>query len=334
MKAVVYDQHGPIENLKIATVGDPAPGPDECLLQVEAVALNNFDPVIMRGVPGVKTPLPMTPGGGIAGKIVALGSGVPSTAWRVGDRVVVNPVQKKGMVGETLVGGMSEMFATPAEALIKLPPAISSIDAAALPVSYSLALRMVGERGHLKAGEKVLVLSAGGGVGAACVQLALDIGCKVVACARGAAKVARLKELGAHHVIDSATQDFVEIVRGIYGKPHPRGGGGVDVLINNTGGDTWTKGFRVLTRHGRLLTSGAADRPDPQTDIRYIRSFEFNILGVNGWSSDDISELVARVASGRLKPAIHATRPFSAVRQSMQELVDRQVFGKSVLVPG
>lgn len=332
MKAVVYHQHGSIDNLQIADVADPAPGEGECLIRVEAVALNNFDPVMLRGVPGVKTPLPMTPGGGVAGEIVALGGAVKG--FRVGERVMVNPVQKKGMVGETLIGGMSELFVTPAEALTRLPESVSSVDAAALPVAYSLALRMVGERGGLKAGEKVLVLSAGGGVGTACVQLALDIGCEVVACAAGAAKVERLKALGAHHVIDSTSQDFVEVVRGIYGKPHPRGGGGVDVLINNTGGDTWTRGFRVLTRHGRLLTSGATASHDPQTDIRYIRSFEFNILGVNGWSSEDLAALVARVAQGRLKPSIHATRPFSAVRQSMQELVDRQVFGKSVLVPG
>jgi alcohol dehydrogenase len=333
MKAVVFDAHGGLEVMQYRDVPDPVPGPHECLIRVRAVALNGFDPMILRGIPGLKTPLPMTPGADMAGEIVALGSEVDRTKWKIGDRVTVVPNQEEGMVGETLRGAASEYFATGERYLLPLPDDVSFVDAACLPVAYGAALRMMETRGQLKSGEKVLILSAAGGVGVCCVQLAKSAGCEVVACASSPDRANRLKEIGADHVVDTSTQNYVTEIHRLYGKPRTRGGGGVDVIVNYTGGDTWAECFRALTRNGRLLTCGATAGYDPKTDIRYIWSFEFNIIGSNGWTREDQMELLRRVAHGQLKPIKHCVLPLARVKEAMTDLIDRKVFGKAVLTP-
>src|SRR3984885_15873513 len=126
MKAVVFDAHGSLDAMQYRDTPDPDPGPRDCLIRVHAVALNGFDPMILRGIPGLKTPLPMTPGADIAGEIVALSAEVDRAHWKVGDRVTVIPNQDHGMVGETLVGGASELFAPESRYLLPVPGAVSS----------------------------------------------------------------------------------------------------------------------------------------------------------------------------------------------------------------
>jgi alcohol dehydrogenase len=333
MKAVVFHQHGPLDNLRYEDYPDPRPGPTEVLIQVGAVALNGFDPMVLRGIPGLKTPLPMIPGADIAGQIVELGDSVDRSRWRVGNRVTVIPNQPTGMMGETKRGGCSELVAVEQDYLLPIPDAVSFVEASCLPVAYGTALRMIETRGQLQRGDKVLILGASGGVGTCCVQLAKSIGCEVIACASSDWKLARLKELGADHTINTSTQNYVAEIHRMYGKPRIRGGGGVDVIVNYTGGETWAECFRALKLQGKLLTCGATAGYDPKTDIRYIWSFEFNILGSNGWTVEDQRELLRRVADGRVKPVVHCERPLSEIKIPFQELMDREVFGKAVLIP-
>ena len=333
MKAAVFNEHGPLDNLRYGDVPDPKPAPNEVLLRVRAVALNGFDPMVLRGIPGLKTPLPMIPGADIAGEIVELGAEVDRDRWKLGERVMVIPNQPDGMMGETKRGGASDFVAIGQSFLLPLPEEVSFTDAAALPVAYGTALRMIETRGKLERGEKVLILGASGGVGTCCVQLAKAIGCEVIACASSGWKIEKLKALRADHVINTAEQGYVAEIHRLYGKPRTRGGGGVDVVINYTGGDSWAECFRTLKLHGRLLTCGATAGYDPKTDIRYIWSFEFNILGCNGWTDEDLSELLRRTADGRVKPVIHCVRPLSEIRIPFEELMRREVFGKAVLVP-
>jgi alcohol dehydrogenase len=333
MKAAVFHEHGSLDNLCYEDFPDPKPGPAEALLRVRAVALNGFDPMVLRGIPGLKTPLPMVPGADIAGEIVELGESVDRDRWKVGDRVMVVPNQPDGMMGETKRGGCSDYVAVGEAFLLPLPNSVSFIDAACLPVAYGTALRMIETRGQLQPMEKILILGASGGVGTCCVQLAKAIGCEVIACASSDWKIARLKELGADHVINTTEQNYVAEIHRLYGKPRIRGGGGVDVVVNYTGGDTWAECFRTLKLHGRLLTCGATAGYDPKTDIRYIWSFEFNIIGCNGWTEEDLRELLRRVADGRVKPIIHCQRPLPEIRQPFAQLMQREVFGKVVLIP-
>ncbi len=334
MKAIVFHQHGPLDNLRYEDFPDPVVGPQECRIRVKAVSLNGFDPMVLRGIPGLRTPLPMIPGADIAGDIVELGAGVDRSRFKVGDRVTVVPNQTRiGMMGETLRGGCCEYVCVSQDYVLPIPNQVTYVHAACLPTAYGTALRMMVDRGKVSKAEKVLILSAAGGVGTCCVQLAKMAGAEVIACASSADRAEKLKALGADHAINTSTQDFVDEVIKMYGKPRIWGGGGVDVVVNYTGGDSWAKCFRALTRHGRLLTCGATAGHDPKTDIRYIWSFEFNIIGSNGWQISDQIKLLEMVADGRLKPVVHSVRPLREMRESMRELIDRKVFGKAVLVP-
>jgi alcohol dehydrogenase len=331
MKAVVFHQHGPLNNIRYEDYPEPELGPAECLVAVKAVTLNGFDPMVLHGIPGLKTPLPMIPGADVAGEVIETGPEVKR--WKKGDRVAVIPNRPRvGMMGETLRGGACERLAIPEEFLLELPDKVSYVDAACLPTAYGCALRMMYTRGKVAKGEKVLILGASGGVGTCCVQLAKLVGAEVIALTSSDDKAEKLKEIGADHVVNAAKQDYVQWVIDRYGKPRTWGGaGGVDVIVNYTGGETWAQCFRALRRQGRLLTCGATAGYDPKTDIRYIWSFEFNIIGSNSWTVEDHTELLQMIADGRLKPVIHSVRPLSELAISLQELIDRKVFGKAVL---
>jgi len=334
MKAILFHAHGSLENMRLEEYPDPIAGPEEVVLRVRAVALNGFDPMVLRGIPGLRTPLPMIPGADFAGDIVQLGAAVDRSRWKVGDRVTGVPnIPKVGMMGETLRGAAAEFVAVPQSQLLPLPQAVSYVDAACLPTAYGTALRMMMTRGRVGRGEKVLILGASGGVGTCCVQLAKLAGAEVIACASSEEKARKLRELNCDHVVNTSTQNYVQEIVRLYGKPRIWGGGGVDVVVNFSGGESWAECFRTLIRHGRLLTCGATAGYDPKTDIRYIWSFEFNIIGSNGWEIQDQVKLLEMVADGRIRPIVHSVRPLSEITLSMRELMDRKVFGKAVLVP-
>lgn len=332
MKAIVFHAHGGVENLKYEEIPAPTPAADEVLIRVRAVSLNGFDPMILKGTTSLKTPFPMSPGGDFSGEIVALGSSVDSGTWKVGDRVCPYPyIESRGMMGETLVGACRELVTIPVTNLLRMPDQLSFVDAAALPIAYGTALRMMHTRGAIRAGERVLILSATGGVGTCCVQLAAAAGAEVIACGSSAWKLSKLKEIGAAHVIDTSEENILQAVNERFGKPRYSGGGGVDVVVNYIGGDTWVPSLKVLRHQGRLLVCGATAGYAPTEDLRYIWSFELQIIGSDGWTYEDQTALMKIVVEGKLKPVIHSTRPLSETPQALQELIDRKVFGKSVL---
>jgi alcohol dehydrogenase len=332
MKAIVYTSHGGTENLKYEDVRDPEPAADEVLIRVRAVSLNGFDPMILKGTTSLKTPFPMSPGGDFAGEIVATGSGVDPNAWKAGDRVCPYPyIEGRGMTGETLPGACRELVTMPVKNLLRMPEKLSFTDAATLPIAYGTALRMMQTRGAIRSGEKVLILGATGGVGTCCVQLAAAAGAEVIACGSADWKLAKLKEIGAAHVIDTSKEDFLKVVHQKFGKPRFLGGGGVDVVVNYIGGDTWVPSLKALRNQGRLLVCGATAGYAPPEDLRYIWSFELQIIGSDGWTYEDQTALMEMVVAGKLKPVIHSVRPLVETAQALQELIDRKVFGKSVL---
>ncbi len=333
MKAILYDAHGGLDQIRLGTFEDPEPGEGEVVVKVRAVALNGFDPMILEGIPGLRTPMPMIPGGDIAGEVAALGPGVPAGRFPPGARVQVVPYRPPvGMMGETLRGGAAEYVAVPHDDLVPIPDAVSDTDAAVLPIAYGTALRMTTVRGKVAAGETVLVLGATGGVGTGVVQIAKEIGATVIACGSSADKCRKLEAIGADMTIDTSKDDFVKAIHERFGKPKIWGGGGVDVVVNYIGGDTWRKSLKVLTRYGRMLVCGATAGYDPAEDIRYIWSFEQTIVGSNAWEKEDQETLLDMVASGRLKPVVDRIEPLSeeAFKGGMQALMDRTVFGKVI----
>lgn len=335
MQAQVIRGHGEIDSITFeANWPDPVPGPGEVVLKVKACSLNYHDLFTLRGMPGIKLGMPLIMGIDVAGDIAALGPDV--TGWKIGDRVMVDPINRKlgKLLGEAMDGGLAEQVKVAAAQLIPLPADVSYEAAAALPVAYGTAYRMMVARGKIVAGEKVLILGASGGVGTCCVQLAKLAGAHVVVAASSEDKLARLKALGADDGINYKTGDFMKEVHRRYGKPKFFGGAtGMDVVVNFTGGDTWVPSLRCLRNDGRLLTCGATAGFDPKEDIRYIWTFELNIVGSNGWLPADLEALLGLVRSGKLQPVIDQTLALKDAREAFRRLDERAVFGKIIVAP-
>ncbi|MBP1845731.1 alcohol dehydrogenase [Rhizobium petrolearium] len=334
MKALVLNQHGGIENLEVVE-DKPIPAVVEghVVIRVRASSFNYHDVFTVQGMPGIKVPLPVVIGLDMAGEITEVGVGVAD--WKVGDRVLVNPLnKKKGLMGEMLDGGMAEYCLVSAEQLIAMPLGVSFEDAASLPVAYGTAHRMLVTHNTVKAGDRVLILGASGGVGTGCVMLAKHLGAEVIACAGSADKMERLREMGADHVVNYRETDFSKWAIEKFGKPQRRTyEGGVDVVINFTGGDTWVPSLKCLKRGGRLLVCGATAGFDPKEDLRYIWSFELNITGSNSFYDDNLSALMDLIQSGHLKPAIDKVLPLSEAATGLKMIQDRSVMGKIIVTP-
>jgi NADPH:quinone reductase-like Zn-dependent oxidoreductase len=336
MRAAVIETHGGPEVVKyMKDFPDPQPTADEVVVEVAATALNYHDVFTRNGMPGIKVPMPMIMGIDIAGTVCTLGADVKD--FKPGDRVLIDPMVRTvrgGLIGEMRHGGLAELCAVPAAQLLKLPANVSFEAAAALPVAYGTAHRMMVTIGQIKPKERVLILGASGGVGTCCVQLAKLRGAEVIVCASTEDKLERLKALGADHAINYTKVDFAKTVWEMFGKPTRRTyDGGVDVVVNYTGGDTWVKSLRALKRGGRMLTCGATAGYDPAEDIRFIWTFELAIQGSNGWTRDDLKELVGLTRAGRIDPTIDSVLPLDRVNDAFALIEDRKIFGKVIVKP-
>ncbi|MGA8497019.1 MAG: zinc-binding dehydrogenase [Xanthobacteraceae bacterium] len=334
MRALVLRKHGSLDDLDV--VGDyptPKAGDGHVVIRVRAASFNYHDVFTVRGMPGIKVPLPVIIGLDMAGEIAEVGAGV--SGWKAGDRVLVNPVnKKKGLMGEMLDGGMAEYCAVSADQLVAMPAGVSFEEAASLPVAYGTAHRMLITQGTVKAGDKVLVLGASGGVGTGCVLLAKMLGAEVIACASSAEKLARLKAMGADEAIDYTKTDWSKWAVEKYGKPQRRTyDGGVDVVINFTGGDTWVPSLRCLKRGGKLLVCGATAGYDPKEDLRYVWSFELQIIGSNSFYDDNLAALMELIGAGKIKPVIDKVLSLEQAHEGLRLIQDREVIGKVVVKP-
>ena len=334
MKALVLRQHGGLENLAVVT-DHPMPKATDghVVIRVKASSFNYHDVFTVRGMPGIKVPLPVVVGLDMAGEVTEAGAGV--TGCKVGDRVLINPLNKtKGLMGEMLDGGMAEYCLVAAGQLIAMPAGVGFEEAAALPVAYGTAHRMLITHNTVKRGDRVVILGASGGVGTGCVILAKHLGAEVIACTSSPEKMQKLKALGADEVINVKEVDFSKWAVERYGKPQRRSyDGGVDVVINFTGGDTWHPSLRCLKRGGKLLVCGATAGHDPKEDLRYIWSFELNVIGSNSFYDDDLQALMALISEGKMRPVIDKVLPLEQAREGLRLIQDREVIGKVVVVP-
>ena len=178
------------------------------------------------------------------------------------------------------------------------------------------------------------MLGASGGVGTGSVILAKLLGAEVIACASSAAKLARLKEIGADEGVNYTKTDFSKWAVERYGKPQRRSyEGGVDVVVNFTGGDTWVPSLRCLKRGGKLLVCGATAGYDPKEDLRYVWSFELKIIGSNSFYDENLAALMDLIAAGQMKPVIDKVLPLEGAREGLRLIEDREVIGKVVVTP-
>ncbi|OGA18295.1 MAG: zinc-binding dehydrogenase [Betaproteobacteria bacterium RIFCSPLOWO2_02_FULL_63_19] len=334
MRALVLRRHGGLDDLEV--VNDyPAPRatPGHVVIRVRASSFNYHDVFTVHGMPGIKVPLPVIIGLDMAGEILEIGAGVEG--WMPGDRVLVNPLNKKiGLMGEMLDGGMAEQCLVAADQLLRMPPEVRFEDASALPVAYGTAHRMLITHRTIEAGKRVLILGASGGVGTGCVILAKMLGAEVIACASSDEKLERLKAMGADHVINYRNVDWSKWAVQQYGKPQRRTyEGGVDVVINFTGGETWMPSLRCVKRGGKILVCGATAGHDPKEDLRYIWSFELQVIGSNSFYDENLIALMDLIQEGRLKPVVDTVLPLERAAEGLRLIRDREVIGKVVVTP-
>jgi len=336
MRAAVVYQHGPIDNIVLENdYRDPELAPDWVRVRVRACSVNYHDIFSRRGMPGIRIELPSITGGDCAGEVDATGPGVAD--WKPGQRVLADPAfvdraaGRIRMLGENCRGAFAELCVVHHSQLIALPDNVGDEDAACLPVAYGTSHRMLFTRGELREGESILILGASGGVGTSCLLLAKLRGAHVVAAAGSAEKCARLRALGADETIDYSTTDIAAYVREKTGGMLR--GGGYDVVVNFTGGDTFAPSLRCLKMGGRLLTCGATAGFEATTDLRYVWTGELDVRGSNGWRHDDLLALIELVRTGALRPVIDRVLPLSSGIEACRLLEERRFFGKIVVRP-
>jgi NADPH:quinone reductase-like Zn-dependent oxidoreductase len=342
MKAVIFRRRGGPDVLSWEEVADPVPGQDEVLIRVAACGLNHLDLHIREGSHGMRAPLPHIGGLEPAGTIAAVGSAV--TDWSVGDRVIVlaftadgtcsfcldgreNLCENREIIGMTRDGGFAELLVAPASCLARTPDRLTDTDAAALPSAFGTAWHMLVARANTQPGEWVLVLAAGSGIGSAAIQIARELGCRVIATAGSGEKLAKARELGAEHVINHAETPRFELeVRKI------TDGRGVDVVFEHIGPATWTHSLASLRTGGRVVTCGGLTGRMAETDLWNLFWRQFTILGSMGATRSDMTGVLELVESGRVQPVIDRTFPLAETRAAQEHLDARRAFGKVVVV--
>ena len=338
MKAIRFHAHGEVDVLRYEEVPDPEPQPGEVLVRVRGCALNHLDLFQRRGIPGIT--LPHVPGSDIAGEIVR--STVPSVDE--GQRVMLQPGLSCGrcraclsgndnlcssydILGYRSEGGYAELVTAPAGNVIPLPDGVGFREAAAFPLTFLTAWHMLIARAMLRAGETVLVLAAGSGVGQAAIQVACLHGARVIATAGSEVKLARARELGAHEVINHYTQDIVEEVRRLTDRR------GVDVVCEHVGEATWAAALKCLQRGGRLVTCGATTGPHVSIDLRHLFMKELSFLGSHMGTKGELLRASALFFEGRLRPVVDQVFPLEAAAEAQKRLERKEHFGKIVLEP-
>ena len=325
MKAAVIVERGGPEGRVIQEHPDPAVGPTDALIRVRACSLNHLDIFVRKGVAGEHLPLPHISGGDIAGEVVEVGTEV--TGLEVGTRVLVDPLIDGKALGEDMQGGLSELASVPAENCIPMPDNVSFEKAAALPIAYGTARRQLITRGELGKGETVAILGAAGGLGTGAVMIAKAIGAKVIACASSQERLDKLAELGADICINTSEEDWGAQIWKATGKR------GVDLMVDNTGAQTWQQSIRSTRAGGRVVTCGATSGYEVTQFQPYVWVRELDIRGSNGWSRGDLEALLGLVEDGSLKPVIDRVMPLEEIHEAERLIEEREVFGKVVMQP-
>lgn len=312
-----------ITDVSIEDIDLPPPGEGEVQVAIRACAVNFPDLLMVQGKYQFKPPLPFTPGMEAAGDIVAVGAGVRT--FREGDRVVAG----------LRTGGMAELATTAASTCRPVPEGMSYEEAAGYTTAYLTAYVALVRRGHLAAGETLLVHGAAGGVGLAAVDLGKQMGATVIATASSPAKLDALAGRGADHVID-ARAGFRDRVKDI------TDGRGADVIYDPVGGDIFDESVRCIAWNGRLLVIGFASGriPDISANMPLIKGF--SVVGVRageygrrdpGAGAENIAAIDRMAAEGRIRPHIHAVFALDEAAAAMCQLRDRAVIGKVVIKP-
>lgn len=342
MKATVFHEHGGPEVLRVEEAPRPEAGPGQVVVRVGACGVNRLDLWARAGTVPVKLALPHISGSEVAGEVAALGPGV--TGFTEGQRVAVAPYLHCGqcefclageettcirgdILGLVSQGGYAEYVLVPANSLLPLSDALSYTEAAAIGLSALTAYHMLIGKARVKAGEDVLVLAAGSGVGSAALQLAKLAGARVIAAAGSDEKLQRARELGADDVVNYSHEDLREAVRRLTGKR------GVDIVVEHIGQATFPASVASLARNGRLVTCGATTGSAARFDLWSFFAKQLQFIGAYGGTRGELAALLALAARGQFRAIVAGTYGLDGVANAQVALESRQLFGKLVVVP-
>jgi NADPH:quinone reductase-like Zn-dependent oxidoreductase len=342
VRAVVFERHGGPEVLELRDgVPDPTMRPGHVRVRVRGASVNHLDIWTRKGLP-YAIEMPHILGNDIAGVVEEVDAAVTHVA--VGDAVMVAPgagcnhcraclegddnlCLAYDVFGLRRQGGYAEYVVAPGRNVFPKPTHLTFEEAASMPLVFLTAWHMLVGRAHLRAGETVLVLAAGSGVGIAAVQIAKMLGATVFATASSEAKLARARELGADAGILYEQVDFAAEARRLTGKR------GVDVVIEHTGQSTWEKSIAALARGGRLVTCGASSGYEGKTDLRVLFAKNLSLHGSYMGRLAEFDEVLSHIRAQRLHPVVDRVLPLAQARAAHEAMEKREQFGKIVLVP-
>ena len=340
MKAAGINMHGDLGQLTLLEVPEPRPVPGEVVVEVKAAALNHLDIWMRKGRAGAALPMPHILGSDAAGIVHAVGEGV--TDWKPGDEVVINPGLDCGacafclrgqhsecraftIVGMGRQGTFAEQVMVPARNLQPRPLHLSWEEAAALPLAYITAWRMLMAQGRLRAGETVLIHGIGGGVAVAALQLASLAGAQSIVTSSSVDKLARAGELGAAHGIVYKDGNVVESILDY------TGGHGVDLVVDTVGAATWNINMEVLRKGGRAVHCGVTSGPHVEANLSTVYWKQLSIIGSTMGSHEDFRALLAAVNATGLKPVVDSVMSLDEARAAQGRMESGAQFGKIVL---
>ncbi len=311
-------------------VPDPIAGPGEVLVRLRASALNHLDVWIRKGLPSVRKPRILGADG--AGVVEALGEGV--SGFEPGQPVVINPGIEAPdgtihVIGEHGDGTNAELIAVPSTNVHPIPDGLSFEEAAAFPLVFETAYRMLVTRAGLREGEWVLLWGIGSGVSTAGLAIARALGARTIVTSSSDAKLERARELGADVTVNHASGDVKTAVR------EATGGRGADVVVEHVGEATWRTSLEIAARGGRIAVCGATSGPNPPAALHRVWWKELTILGSTMGTRADFQAAYELVASGRARPVVDVVLPLGQIRAAHERLEAGEQLGKIVLaIPG
>jgi zinc-binding alcohol dehydrogenase/oxidoreductase len=326
VRAVRIHADGGPDVLVLEEVQDPVAQPGEVLIRLRASALNHLDVWIRKGLPSV--PKPRILGADGAGVVESLGGGV--SGFEPGDRVVINPGIEAGdgsihVIGEHGDGTNAELIAVPATNVHPIPAGLSFEEAAAFPLVFETAYRMLVTRARLQPDEWVFIWGIGGGVSTAALAIANALGARTIVTSSSDAKLEQARELGADAVVNHGSGDVKAAVR------EATGGRGADVVVEHVGEATWKTSLDVAAREGRVTVCGATTGPNPPAALHRIWWKQLSILGSTMGTRADFAGVYELVASGRARPVVDEVVPLEEIRAAHERLEAGEQLGKIVL---
>lgn len=340
MKAVVFHEHGGPEQLVYQDFPYPEADVDEVIVKVKACSINHLDIWIRQGIPAYKMNLPHISGCDVSGIVEDVGKHVKDV--NIGDKVIIAPglscfkcdqcisgndnlCESYKIFGAGTHGGYAEYTKAPSNSVIPMPNSPTFVQAAAFPLTFLTAYHMLVSRIDLRAGQDILIIAAGSGIGTAAVRIARLLGARIIAAVGSEEKIEKVKMMGVDEVINYSQEDFSKKTLEL------TDGKGVDAVFENVGPETWEKSINCLSKNGKLVTCGATSGTDVNVNLRMLFMKQHTIYGSVMGTRKELFEVMKFILTGQLRVTIDSVFELKDARNAQEKMLERKNFGKIML---